>query len=513
MEHTAPEEDAHTEEKRQEVSRLKRVFGLSYIWQGSSDLTETPLTYFIKESLKLTDAWGQIFSGATTIGWLIKPLWGWVSDRFPIGGRHRKPWFIIMALLAVFTWAAAAFGAWTGNTAPLYFFLIFNAGSAAAAFVDVVGDALMVEHGQRLNMVGKFVNHQWTMYALSSAAAGFVGGWLTTHIEAGDIGYETAFLAASILPLIVAFVAWRTVSEEPKKEAKIDTGARKTISQKASSLCCAIHACCSLENIKVFVKKHRLLMALFFFIFFWNFNPSFGYIEKSYLIDKRGFTPDIFGMLAVVNGCVFLASVVCYRLVTRWVTRITWEHWLYAMIVLSIITLPSSVFMYLEPGHPWWKLVDRLIPDWLGTWEYIPDWNRYVWFRLITGSLISFAAIPAFMIPLQIAGKGINVAVAGLQYALLMSISNFSHTVDNMLGGALYGLLFGDERSVGMHPLLQQFSHSVFEIAGSVDKRTLILELFIWVGVLFTLLSIPFVMWVKRVFRDNNINIVLHEKT
>jgi NADH:ubiquinone oxidoreductase subunit 2 (subunit N) len=82
-----------------------------------------------------------------------------------------------------------------------------------------------------------------------------------------------------------------------------------------------------------------------------------------------------------------------------------------------------------------------------------------------------------------------------------------------MLGGALYGWLFGEESSAtSLHPILQQFSHSIFEITDSIDRRTLILELFIWVGVIFTLLSIPFVMWVKRVFRDNKIAVVLYEK-
>jgi hypothetical protein len=37
-------------------------------------------------------------------------------------------------------------------------------------------------------------------------------------------------------------------------------------------------------------------MLLVLFIVLWNFSPSIGYIERSYLIDVRGFTPAAFAL-------------------------------------------------------------------------------------------------------------------------------------------------------------------------------------------------------------------------
>jgi len=279
--------DSHLlEQEKREVTKLKTIFGLSYIWQGASELIATPMTFFIKEGLKLSDSWGQIFSGATTMGWLIKPLWGWLSDRFPIGGKHRKPWFVLMALLAAFAWIAAAIGAWTGRTEVLYFFVVFNMASVGAAFVDVVGDALMVEHGQRLNKVSKFVNHQWTMFAIAAALAGFVGGWLTGQVRSGNIGYYTIFFAAAVLPLIAAWAGLRLITDAPRNK---ETSIFPTAAQHEEKRLLA-------EPTQTFGKKYGMLITLFFFIFFWNFNPSLGYAKNSFLIDHRGYTPEIFGL-------------------------------------------------------------------------------------------------------------------------------------------------------------------------------------------------------------------------
>jgi hypothetical protein len=46
----------------------------------------------------------------------------------------------------------------------------------------------------------------------------------------------------------------------------------------------------------------------------------------------------------------------------------------YAMVGLGIAAFPLSFFLYLNPGHPWWRLFDFAVPDWLNP---LPQWNRY----------------------------------------------------------------------------------------------------------------------------------------
>jgi BT1 family protein len=145
-------------EQGRSIRRLKWIFGTTYAVQGSSAFTDIPTLYFVKFALGMGDAGGQLFQSLKSLGWLIKPVWGWISDRVPLMGYHRKSWFILMAVLGVIFWLLNALLALLGVRTPVIFLIGFNLAFSTYAFVDVVADALMVEHGRRLKRVGSFVN-------------------------------------------------------------------------------------------------------------------------------------------------------------------------------------------------------------------------------------------------------------------------------------------------------------------------------------------------------------------
>src|ERR671918_652548 len=116
------------EERR--VARLKWVIGTPYFVQGTSNLTEVPILYFVKFTLGMGDAGGQLFTSLRGIGWFVKPLWGLISDRVPIFGYHRKSWYVLMACLALAFWALAALLASAGVRVPVVFLLPLHLGFA-----------------------------------------------------------------------------------------------------------------------------------------------------------------------------------------------------------------------------------------------------------------------------------------------------------------------------------------------------------------------------------------------
>jgi BT1 family len=137
------------------AARLKWVIGTPYFVQGTSNLAAIPILYFIKFTLGMGDAGGQLFDALRNAGWFVKPLWGYVSDRIPLFGYHRKSWFVLMACLAVGFWMITAALAYAGVRVPLVYLITFNLAFATYAFVDVVCDALMVTEGRRLRRVGE----------------------------------------------------------------------------------------------------------------------------------------------------------------------------------------------------------------------------------------------------------------------------------------------------------------------------------------------------------------------
>ena len=75
-----------------------------------------------------------------------------------------------------------------------------------------------------------------------------------------------------------------------------------------------------------------------------------------------------------------------------------------------------------------------------------------------------------------------------------MSLSNVTNMFEGVVGAALYELF----TRPWMSWLVAAFGGSPLDIAHTADERTLILEMFVYISLLFTLLTIPFLYMLKR---------------
>jgi hypothetical protein len=481
------------------LSRLKWVIGTPYFVQGTSNLTFIPILYFIKFGLGLGDSGGQLFNALQNAGWFIKPLWGYISDRVPLFGYRRKGWFVLMAVLAVVFWMVNAALVAVGVHRPLVFLLTFNVAFATYAFVDVVCDALMVIWGRQLQQVGVLANLQWTVLAIANAGAIFLGGWLQDKVQTGTLSLAWIFLATGLPPLFTAYVGLRYI-EEPHLPATPSRARQPALPSRRRHGAVAFGEWW--RRLPGRMAEQRTLWLLALFIFFWKFSPSIGYIERSYLIDVRHFTPATFGTILAAGSMTFLLSILVYRWVIRCFRRVAWYHYLYAMVALGVLSFPLSFFLYLDPEHPWWEVFMRLVP---GDLTLVTGWSRYEWFRLLTQTVLGFATIPAFLIPLTLAGETVKIEHAGVSYAVLMSLSNATDMLEGVIGAGLYKIL----TLPAMHGLLVAFQDSWFNIAGSRDERTLILQMFVYISLSFTLLTLPFIALLRREFARRGLSIDL----
>ena len=104
-----------------------------------------------------------------------------------------------------------------------------------------------------------------------------------------------------------------------------------------------------------------------------------------------------------------------------------------------------------------------------------PHWNRYQWFRLITQTLLGFASIPAFIIPLTIAGETVNTAYAGVSYVFLMSLSNVTNMFESVIGAGLYKLF--ESPSFGW--LVRAFEQTPLNIAHKIKIGGPIIQIYL----------------------------------
>ncbi|KZV47279.1 hypothetical protein F511_07702 [Dorcoceras hygrometricum] len=68
------------------------VYGISQGLGGS--LAKVGTEYYMKDVQKVQPSEAQVYSGITSIPWIIKPLWGLLTDVVPILGYHRRSYFV-----------------------------------------------------------------------------------------------------------------------------------------------------------------------------------------------------------------------------------------------------------------------------------------------------------------------------------------------------------------------------------------------------------------------------------
>ncbi len=120
------------------------AISMVYFVQGILGLARLALSFFLKDDLKLEPAQVAFLTGLAGLPWMIKPLYGFISDTFPLFGYKRKSYMVICGLLGTVAWAGLA----TNVTTPSGAAVMMLLGSLSTACSDVVVDSIVVERAR-----------------------------------------------------------------------------------------------------------------------------------------------------------------------------------------------------------------------------------------------------------------------------------------------------------------------------------------------------------------------------
>ncbi|CAI0376619.1 unnamed protein product [Linum tenue] len=116
------------------------VYGLSQGFSGSFFRVVTD--YYWKDVQKLQPSTVQIYMGFYYIPWVMKPLWGLLTDVFPVAGYRRRPYFVAAGVLGSASALAVALVGELPVAAALTCLVGVTAGMAIA---DVTIDACIAK--------------------------------------------------------------------------------------------------------------------------------------------------------------------------------------------------------------------------------------------------------------------------------------------------------------------------------------------------------------------------------
>jgi MFS family permease len=372
-------------ESRQ-ISRLMLFFGLVYVVEGigqTGGLIAQPLNYYLKETFGWTPVQVTAYLTILNLPWIIKPVYGIVSDFLPLFGYRRKAYLVIAN--------AAGAGAYcwvTQITAPgqLAFALLLTA--YAMAISSTLCGAILVENGQRLGASDAFVNQQWLWFNIAALASGFIGGQLVERLSPSAALHAAATIIA-VAPLAVVFTTWFLINE-PKSRIDL-TEMKKTF----------------VSFLAAFSLREMWFVGAFLFLYY--LSPGLGTPLYYHMTDDLKFSQEYIGILGSISSGGWIIGALLYRRFLKGITART-------LLNLSILlgTLTTSAFLLL--------------------------WNE------ATAALINFfsgfAGMVAFLATLTLAADYCPQRAEGFAFAALMSITNLSAALSDNIGSFLYEHLF-----------------------------------------------------------------------
>ncbi len=437
-----------TEEQQKEslIKRLLLFFTIIYAVQGLSQggvsgLFYYPISFLLKDNLKFTPEQLAYFRGLVLIPWTIKPLYGLLSDFFPILGYRRRSYLFLAGLIASLAALYLAFFCDYSKSQLLNFLTTTALG---IAFCDVVCDAVMIENGKRFDITDKFQAIQWRAISAAAVLSGIGGGFIAAHFT-----YRQTFLLMACLPLSICIAAIFFVPEKRYQYKEAEKSAVWSII-KRKDLISAVLTCAGIVPILFWLNsqylkmdtlsffrmagpflilisltylfRHQIDKKVLFcmaFLFWWDLSL---YLSGSpffyYMTDTLGFNKMFMGTLGTIGSAAAVFGAWTFSKVSRkklfWNSRFIAELSLEKLLFYSIfIGLASIMSNFLMVGAK---------------------------SAIILGIVFGFIFMFAHLSILVLAGKFCPTKIEGTFFALLMSVINLGGSVSELISGKLYGI-------------------------------------------------------------------------
>ncbi|XP_020110920.1 probable folate-biopterin transporter 2 isoform X1 [Ananas comosus] len=143
------------------------VYGISQGFGGG--VSRVASDYYWKDVQRVQPSAAQVYQGITNIPWIIKPVWGILTDVLPVAGYKRRPYFIFAGLLGVVSMLTLSLH---DKLHVVFAVVAMTAGSAGVAIADVTIDACVAQNSITHSSLASDMQ---SLCGLSSSIGGLLG--------------------------------------------------------------------------------------------------------------------------------------------------------------------------------------------------------------------------------------------------------------------------------------------------------------------------------------------------
>ncbi len=322
---------------------------LVYFVQGILGLARLAVSFFLKDDLGLTPAQVSALMGIAAIPWVVKPLFGFLSDGLPIFGYRRRPYLVLSGLLGTLSWVALATVVDSALTATVAIAL----SSLSVAVSDVIVDSLVVERArsESASEAGSLQSVCWGASAVGGILTAYLSGFLLQHFSV-----QVVFLITSSFPLVVSGVAW-LISETRVERGSDWSGVTTQVQQLWGAI------------------SQKSIWLPTAFIFLWQATPTADSAFFFFTTNELGFDAEFLGRVRLVTSVASLLGIWLFqrflkaipvRVILGWTTVIS------MLLGLTTLLLVTHANRSLGIDDHWFSLGDSLILTVMGQVAYMP---------------------------------------------------------------------------------------------------------------------------------------------
>lgn len=385
------------------------AIAMVYFVQGTLGLSKLALSFFFKDDLQVEPAQVAFLMGLAGIPWVVKPLYGFLSDSIPLFGYRRRSYLILCGMLGTLSWLALS--TWVESTSGAVAMMLVGAFSTACS--DVVVDSIVVERARNepQTTAGSLQSLCWASAAVGGIASAYFSGSLVD-----TMGVRWVFGATAVFPLMVSCSSlliheqpvglrpiWNTPDHEHGPTSRSHSLSRQLVKQM-SALWLA------------FSRRDILLPTIF--VFLWQATPSAETAMFYFQTNELHFSAEFLGRVRLLASLASLTGVVMYN---QFLKKLPLKRLLLWAMILGT-ALRSTQLLLVSGANRTLGLSDEL-------------------FVLADSALLTVLAQVSFMPILVLAARLCPEGVEATLFATLMSICNGGSFTGSALGGGLTGVL------------------------------------------------------------------------
>jgi predicted MFS family arabinose efflux permease len=253
---------------------------------------------------------------AMMVPWILKPLYGVLSDTVPLFGYRRRSYLIVGHVLALL---GLALTATAGAPYVVLIGLMLTALAMAVATALMLG--LAAEKGQENGKTARYISAQSFYYYLGNIGAALVGGFLCQRLLPDKALQYSALLALFPIALLTC-LTFLMVRENPGDSVRNATG------KGWHSIVSAV--------------RNPALWVVGGFAACWNFTPSFGIPLYFQQTNTLHFAQSLIGQLSAWNALGMMLGAVVYRDAVRCLST---GPRLYVVVALWMLSIGSYVLL------------------------------------------------------------------------------------------------------------------------------------------------------------------------